>query len=271
VTRGYDDFAPELIVERRGPLRLLTLNRPDALNATNLALHDAITEVWDALATDADARAVVLTGAGRAFSAGGDLGHIQAMQEDAELRRHDMEQAAALVRAMTSCALPIVAAVNGPAIGLGATLAVLCDIVLIHEDAYLCDPHVSVGLTAGDGGAALWPLLMGMHRAKEFLLTGDRIPAASAVELGLANRIVAGDTDVVAEAVALAERLAAQPRQAVASTKRTLNLHLEAAIGSILDAALAEEFKTFDDDEHRAAVRQLLDQARRDHDDKSER
>lgn len=256
--RGYDGFAPELLVERRGTLRVLTLNRPDALNATNLALHDAITEVWDVLAADTQARAVVLTGAGRAFSAGGDLGHIQAMQNDPELRRHDMEQAAILVRAMTNCSLPIVAAVNGPAVGLGATLAVLCDIVLIAEAAYLCDPHVSVGLTAGDGGAALWPLFMSLHRAKEYLLTGDRIPAAEAVNLGLANRVVPGD-DVLAAAITLAERLAAQPKQAVASTKRALNLHLAAAAGSILDAALAEEFKTFDDDEHRAAVRRLLD------------
>jgi enoyl-CoA hydratase len=257
VTRGYDDFAPELLVERRDALRILTLNRPDALNATNLALHDAITDVWDVLAADTDARAVVLTGAGRAFSAGGDLDHIRNMQQDPELRRHDMEQAAVLVRAMTSCSLPIVAAVNGPAVGLGATLAVLCDIVLMGQTAYLCDPHVSIGLTAGDGGAALWPLFTSLHRAKEYLLTGERIPAAVAVEIGLANRVV--DGDVVGEAITVAERLATQPQQAVASTKQALNLHLTEAIGPILDAALALEFKTFDDDEHRDAVRRLLD------------
>jgi enoyl-CoA hydratase len=258
VTRGYDDFAPELLVEARGPVRLLTLNRPEALNATNLALHDAITSVWDVLAADAEARAVVLTGAGRAFCAGGDLHHIRDMQADPELRRHDMEQAAVLVRAMLGCELPIVGAVNGAAVGLGATLAALCDVVLIAERGYLCDPHVSIGLTAGDGGAALWPLYVGLHRAKEFLLTGEKIPAALAVDLGLANRVVADDA-VLADAVSLAERLAAQPRQAVASTKRTMHLHLADAIGDILDAALAEEFKTFDDDEHRAAVDRLLD------------
>lgn len=257
-TDRYDGFAPELLVESRGSLRVLTLNRTDALNATNLALHDAITNVWAVVAADPGARAIVLTGAGRAFCAGGDLAHIQAMQRDRGLRRHDMEQAAVLVRAMTGCPLPIVAAVNGPAVGLGATIAMLCDIVLMADGAYLSDPHVSIGLTAGDGGAALWPLFMSLHRAKEFLLTGDRIDAAAALELGLANRVVAGGA-VLDEAVAFAERLAAQPREAVASTKRALNLHLTDAIGTILDAALEAEFATFDDAEHQQAVQRLVE------------
>jgi len=258
MTGRYDGFAPELLVEERGALRVLTLNRPEALNATNLALHDAITDVWGLLAADTEVRAVVLTGAGRAFCAGGDLSHIQAMQTDPVLRRHDLEKAAVLVRAMTECPLPLVAAINGPAVGLGATLAVLCDIVLIAEGAYLSDPHVSVGLTAGDGGAALWPLFMSLSRAKEFLFTGDRIAAADAVELGLANRVVPADA-LMTEAVGFAERLAAQPRQALASTKRALNLHLTDAIERILAQALDAESATFDDPEHQDVVRRLTE------------
>lgn len=249
-------FAPELLVEVVGNICIVTLNRPEALNATNLRLHDALAEVWPEIAGQDDVRAVVLTGAGRAFCAGGDLGHIARMQDDVELRGRDLKTAEALVRAMYAFPLPLIAAVNGPAVGLGATLAVLCDLVLIAESAYLADPHVSVGLTAADGGAALWPFHMGMHKAKEYLFTGDRIPAATAVELGLANRTVP-DEDLIPEALKLAERLARQPRQALVSTKHTLNLHARQAIDEILSSGLTQEYASFDDAEHQARVRAL--------------
>lgn len=249
--------APSLLVEARGAVRVVTLNRPAALNAIDVGLHVALGRVWDRLAADPGARAVVLTGAGRAFSAGGDLAHIQAMQADPDLRRAEMDLAATLVRRMLACPLPVVAAVNGPAVGLGATLTVLSDLVLIADDAYLADPHVPVGLTAADGGVSLWPAHLGLHRAKEYLLLGDRIPAAVAVELGLANRAVPGD-ELLDEALALAGRLAAQPAHAVRTTKESLNAHLAHAVGDLLDRALDAEFASFDDAEHRAAVARLL-------------
>jgi enoyl-CoA hydratase len=250
-------YAPELLIESRGGVRVVTLNRPDALNSTNKAMHDGLVGVWGHLVKDPEARAVVLTGAGRAFSAGGDMHHIAACHDDRELREQEIAQAASLVREMAGCPLPIVAAVNGAAVGLGCNLAVLSDVVLMSENAFIADPHVSIGLTAADGGAPTWPLLMSLLRAKEYLFTGDRISPETAVSLGLANRVVPADR-LMDEAVALAERFAAQPRQAIQSTKRALNLHLQRAMAGVLEYALAEEFKSFDEPEHQAIVQRFI-------------
>jgi enoyl-CoA hydratase len=154
----------------------------------------------------------------------------------------------------------VIAAVNGPAVGLGCTVAACMDIVLIADTAFMADPHVSVGLTAGDGGAAVWPLIMGMLRAKEHLLTGDPISAEQAVAYGLANRVVPAGS-LMTEAMALAARLAAQPPQAVQSTKRALNMHLKRAISGVLEYALAEENLSFDTPEHRAVVARMLERS----------
>lgn len=252
---------PELLIESRGPIRIVTLNRPEALNATSEPLHDALVAVWKYLAEDADARAIVLTGAGKAFSAGGDFNHFVELWDDKAGRRKEIDSAGHLVREMLECPLPIVAAVNGPAVGLGASLAACSDIVLIAESAYLSDPHVAVGLTAADGGAPTWPLLMSMLRAKEYLLTSARIPAAQAVEIGLANRVVADGT-VVDEAIALAEKIAAAPPQAVQSTKRALNIHVKRAVTGVLEYALTEEYASFDTPEHRALVTSFLERSK---------
>lgn len=249
--------APELLVQVHGAVRLVTLNRPEALNAADVRLHDALVDVWQQLARDDTARAVVLTGAGRAFCAGGDLEHLRRMQTDLDLRQHDIKMAEALVRELHGFPLPVIAAVNGPAVGLGATLAALCDIVLIADTAYLSDPHVSVGLTAADGGAAFWPFHMSMHKAKEYLFTGDRIPAATAVELGLANRVVPRE-QLLDEALALAARLAKQPRHALVTTKQALQMHLRRALDEVLVQGLSQELVSFDDEEHQAAVASLL-------------
>jgi enoyl-CoA hydratase len=128
----------------------------------------------------------------------------------------------------------------------------------LSDKAYLCDPHVSIGLTAADGGAPTWPLLMSLLKAKEYLFTGDRIGPELAVELGLANRVVPAD-QLLDAALALATRFAAQPRQAIQSTKRALNLHLERAMSGVLEYALSEEFKSFDEPEHQALVQAFLD------------
>ncbi|GAA3221870.1 enoyl-CoA hydratase/isomerase family protein [Actinocorallia longicatena] len=247
-------FAPALLVENRGPVRLLTLNRPGRLNAADGDLHDALVEVWEHLGRDEEARAVVLTGAGTAFCAGGDLDHLRRMRTDRALREHDLRMAAGLVREMLDFPLPVVAAVNGAAVGLGATLAALSDIVLLADTAYLADPHVSIGLTAADGGALLWPSFMGLHQAKEFLFTGDAIDAHRAVELGLANHVVPADR-LLAEALTLATRLAAQPRHALTTTKRILQMHLRHLLDPILDEGLRQESASFDDPEHQAAMR----------------
>jgi enoyl-CoA hydratase len=254
-------FAPELLIEARGPVRIVTLNRPEALNATNEALHGALIAVWRHLADDPQARAVVLTGAGRAFSAGGDFDHFVELWEDRDLRRKEIDGARRLLTEMVDFPLPVVAAVNGPAVGLGCNLAVCSDIVLIAESAFIADPHVGVGLTAADGGAPTWPVLMGMLRAKEYLLTSERIPAHQAVTLGLANRVVP-DGDLMDQAIALAEKLAAQPPQAVQSTKRALNMHIKRAMAGVLEYALGEEYVSFDTPEHRALITRFRERSR---------
>ncbi len=255
-------FGPELLVEEVGSVRLLTLNRPDTLNSFNPTLHAAMTGIWRLLADDAEARAVVLTGAGRAFSAGGNLDHIVDLQNDVAMRRGELADARAIVNEMLGFPLPVIAAVNGPAVGLGCSVAVLADLVYVAESTFLCDPHVAIGLTAADGGAPLWPALASPVQAKEYLLTGDRIPAADAVRLGLATRAVPDD-ELLATAMAMAERLASLPPQAVQSTKRAVNLHLSRAVAGVLDFALASEFQSFDTPEHKARVDEMRRRPRR--------
>ena len=220
----------ELLVEARGPVRLVTLNRPDALNATNEELHRELALVWPDLAADPTVRAIVVTGAGRAFSGGGDLHLLQRMVDDVDLRARIMAEGADIVRGITAVRVPIVAAVNGPAVGLGLSLAGLSDVVVMDEQAYLADPHVALGLVAGDGAALTWPLITSLLRAKVLILLGDRIPADEALRLGLANRVVPTGTTVDV-ALEIAGRLAALPPQSVHETKALLNTAPLAAMG----------------------------------------
>jgi len=253
-------FAPDLLIENIGTVRLVTINRPETLNAVSAEIHTALSQVWRHLAADVDARAIVITGAGRAFSAGGDFALMERAQNEPDERLRQTEEAGTIFREQLMCPLPIVAAVNGPAVGLGCSISVLSDLVVMSEDAFLSDPHVPVGLTAADGGAAAWPLVVGMLRAKEYVLLGSKIPADEALRIGLANRVVASDV-VLDEAMALGERLAALPPQALRSTKRALNMHLQRAAAGVLDYALAAEYHSFDTPEHREITSKFLAKA----------
>jgi enoyl-CoA hydratase len=225
---------------------LVTLNRPDALNAADEELHGAISSVWAELADRPGLRAVVVTGAGPAFCAGGDLPLLERMVADEELRKRIMAEAGTLVRSLVSFPHPVVAAVNGPAVGLGCSLASLADLVVMAESAYFADPHVSLGLVAGDGGALTWPLNMGLQRVKEWLLLGGRMTAQQALEFGLANRVVA-DGETVTEARALATRLAKLPPQSLRETRRVVNQPLVARVEAALDDVLTVETASFDE------------------------
>jgi enoyl-CoA hydratase/carnithine racemase len=244
-------------VEADGPVRVVRLNRPEQLNATNHELHQGLAELFPQIDADDDARVVVLTGNGRAFSAGGDFGYLDELAMDATLRAQTLVHGRQIVTGMVRCRVPIVAAVNGPAVGLGCSLVALSDIVFMAESAHLADPHVAIGLVAADGGPVTWPLLTSLQLAKEYALTGDRIPASRAAEMGLVNHVVADD-EVVTEALACARRIAKLPKRATEDTKRILNLHLERAVLATLDFALTAEDRSFTSAELRANLDHFL-------------
>ncbi|WP_410872806.1 enoyl-CoA hydratase/isomerase family protein [Nocardia sp. A7] len=248
------DLPTEISVEADGPLRIITLNRPDALNAVNDALHSGLAALWPQLTADREARAAVLTGAGKAFSAGGDFAYLAELSRDADLRAKTIAHGREIVLGMVRCRVPVIAAVNGPAVGLGCSLVALSDVAYIAEDAYLKDPHVQVGLVAADGGPLTWPLHTSLMLAKEYALTGAKITAERAREMGLVNHVVA---DPLTEALACAKRVLELPRQAVESTKRLLNLHLERAVLATLDYANAAEDLSFQTEEFRTIIGRL--------------
>jgi len=229
----------EITVTADGPVRIVTLNRPNELNAFTRTMHRAITDVWRRIAADTDARAVVLTGAGRAFSAGGDFDWMQRTHQDPAQAAAAVDEAGELIQEMLRFPLPVVAAVNGPAVGLGCSLTILSDLVVMAGSAHLADPHVSIGLVAGDGGV-LWPLVMGLHRAKEFLFLGARVAADDALAFGLANRVVPAE-DVLPQALEWAHVLAAKPAAALRDTKAALNTYASTLTGPALRVGLVSE------------------------------
>lgn len=251
---GMYNLPAEIDVRADGPLRIITLNRPDELNAVNNPLHEGLARVWAMLNADRGARAAVITGSGRAFSAGGDFGYIKELSADPALRAKTLADGREIVLGMVRCRVPVVAAVNGPAVGLGCSLVALSDVVYMAERAFLSDPHVLVGLVAADGGPLTWPLHTSLLLAKEYALTGARIPATRAVEMGLANHVV---VDPVAEAIECASRMAALPQQAVECTKRLLNIHLERAVLAVLDYANVAEDMSLQTDDLRARIADL--------------
>ncbi|MCV7282420.1 enoyl-CoA hydratase/isomerase family protein [Mycolicibacterium flavescens] len=245
-------FDREVVVTADGPVRVVTLNRPDDLNGANRPMHQAMARVWEHLGADPDARAVVVTGSGKAFSAGGDFGYMQENIDDEAMRAETIDEGRSIIRGMVNCPLPVIAAVNGPAVGLGCSIALLCDLVLMADGSFLADPHLRMGLVPGDGGM-VWPALIGLSRAKEYLFLGSRIPAEKAVEFGLASRVVDGD-QLMAEAMALAHRLSTVPPAALQRTKTALNEYLRPQLAGAFESALTGELDSMGSVEHREAV-----------------
>jgi enoyl-CoA hydratase len=242
-----------LRVERRDAVLRVTIDPPESeLNAVDELLHHELTSLFAALRRESGARAVLLTGRGRAFSAGGDfrwLAKLRGLQVLDALRR-DAKQ---LVWDLLDVEIPIVAALNGPAVGLGASIALLCDVILMADTATISDPHVRVGIVAGDGGVAIWPLLLGPARAKQYLLTGDPIGAAEAERLGLVNRVVPA-AELEREALAFAERLADGAPLAVRYTKLAVNKWIKEIANVAFDASTALEIVTFQSRDHEEAL-----------------
>src|SRR5690349_12138913 len=251
------DLPDVITVEADGPVRIVRLARPEQLNAINDELHLGLTRLFPQLSADTEARVAVITGEGRAFSAGGDFDLLDRMAKDRALRRDVIAEGRELVLNMIRCRVPVVSAVNGPAVGLGCSVIALSDVVYMAESAYLSDPHVSVGLVAADGGPLTWPLHTSLLLAKEYAFTGDRITAQRAAEIGLANHVCADD-DVLPAALAAAHKIAKLPQQAVEATKRVLNLHLERSVLATIDFAMAAETESFTTDDLRANVDKFL-------------
>jgi enoyl-CoA hydratase len=222
---------------------LITIDRPERMNATNERLHTELAGVWRDVADDEQTRVAVVTGAGRAFSAGGDLEMIQKMAGDYRRVAAMASEAAGLVTNMLDCEKPIVSAINGTAVGAGLAVALMADISIIAEDARLTDGHLRLGVVAGDHAAILWPLLCGMAKAKYYLLTADFLDGREAERIGLVSRCVPGE-QVLATALEVAGRIAAGPQDAARWTKRTLNHWLRQAIPAF-DASVAYEMLSF--------------------------
>ena len=235
--------------------RLLTIamNRPDSLNAINLTLHEELAQVFTFAGADVHSDVIVLTGNGRAFSAGGDLHHIRNNADHPERFDEEVRLAKRIVFSMLDLDKPLVCRMNGHAVGLGATLALYCDMVFAAEHAKIGDPHVAVGLVAGDGGAAIWPQRIGLSRAKEYLLTGELLTAQQAFEMGLINRCVPA-AELDASVDEFCQRLLRGAQQAIRATKVLLNQELKRVTHGLLDTGLAYEALTVRSPDHREAV-----------------
>jgi enoyl-CoA hydratase len=256
------DMPEGIQVTAEGGLRIITLNRPDDLNASTSEMLFGFPKLFGALAEDREAQVAILTGAGRAFSAGGDMTHFVKTLEDADFARAVQENARRTIHGFIDVPIPLIAAVNGPAVGWGATLATLCDIVLMSEKSFIAEPHVNIGLVVGDGISVAWPLYTSLLRAKELIFTGDRITPQQAVEFGLANRVVAPEA-LMDEARALAEKLMKQPAQALRETKKLMNLYLHRSAAQMLDATLGRQLAATLSEEHHAIAANFIAQQKR--------
>jgi enoyl-CoA hydratase len=250
----------ELIkVNLDGKVAIFTLNRPEALNAISPQLHTELEDIFADVAQDNDVNAVVLTGAGRAFCSGGDVKGMDTRQFDDPIKsRTPLRYAKRLIHNILEVEQPIIAAVNGHAVGLGATIALFCDIIIASENARFGDPHVKVGLVAGDGGSIIWPLLCGLARAKEYLMTGDLISATEAERIGLVNHVVPHD-EVMPKAMEVAHRLANGQTKAIRWTKLACNKRLHEDVNLVLDTSLATETISMLTEDHKEAARAFVE------------
>lgn len=239
--------------ERRGRILTLTIDRPDALNVANAPLHTELSRIFIDARHDDEADVVVLTGAGRAFCAGGDIDWMQNAIDDPPMFEETGREARDIVFSQLDLDKPLICRMNGHAVGLGASLALLCDVIIASEKAKIGDPHVPIGLVAGDGGALIWPQLIGYARAKHFLFTGDLLTAAEAERIGLITQVVPHET--LDETVyGLAERLASSPLKALRYTKVVANLPLKQIFHSHFDAGVAYEALSNASRDHAEAV-----------------
>ncbi|MCH2173854.1 enoyl-CoA hydratase-related protein [Myxococcota bacterium] len=255
----YDRYKKDLLVEVEDGILTLTLDNPEKMNANTEDMHWALSRIWDDIDADEDVRVVVFTGAGdRAFSAGGDPAHMQAMIDDPKLWRVTVREAKRLIFNMLECDTPIIARVNGHAVGFGATIALASDIIIAVEGARFGDPHINTGLVCGDGGALLWPQNIGFARAKEFLLTGELMTTQEAAAMGLINHAVPRE-ELDTKVDELARKIAHGATRSIRLTKNVLNLPLRQLAHSLMDLGMANETLSSESADHQEAVTAFLE------------
>ena len=242
-----------LLFERRDRVLEITMNRPDKLNAVDEQMHEELARVFVDASNDPGSDIVILTGAGRAFSAGGDIDWMQKMIDQPASFEKTAREGKQIVFSLLDCEKPVIAKVNGHATGLGATIALFCDVIFAADTAKIGDPHVSVGFVAGDGGAVIWPQLIGYARAKEYLMTGDLMLATDAARIGLINHAVPA-AKLDEQVSAFATRLAAGATKAIRWSKMSANIGLKQLAHSIMDASLAYEAQSNVTADHQEAV-----------------
>jgi enoyl-CoA hydratase len=233
-----------LLLDMSGPIATLEFNRPETGNAFDAELHSAFSAALKALRNNPEIRVILLTGAGRMFCSGGDLTYIRELRSNPQVRDGSWDEGMGIVECLTDMPVPVIAAVHGHAMGLGATIMSLCDISVAWKDAKIADPHVVVGLVAGDGGAIGWSSAIGLNRAKRYLLTGETITGTKAYELGLVTDLADTPEDARTQARALAERIASLPPMAVQGTKRAFNALSAVRNGDAQRIAFAAEQAT---------------------------
>jgi enoyl-CoA hydratase len=233
-----------LLTERRANgVLLITMNRPEVYNAADEEMHNQLSRIWTDVARDEDTRVAVITGAGKAFSAGGDLAMVTRIAGNYDRATRMMDEMSDLVYNMVNCPKPIVSAINGVAVGAGLVIGLLADISICAADAKLGDGHVKLGAAAGDHAAIIWPLLCGMAKARYHLLTGEMVDGTEAERIGLVSKALPRD-EVLTEALRVADVLATGSQLAIRLTKRALNGWLRVA-GPIFDQSAAYEMLTF--------------------------
>jgi enoyl-CoA hydratase len=240
--------------ELEGHVACITLDRPEKLNAIDEELHDELLRALLQLRGEPEVRAVLFSANGKAFSAGGDLNEIVRLHDDPVLRANLCDGGLRIIHALIDIPVPIVVALHGDALGLGASVVLGCDMIVAAKTARIGDPHVKVGLVAGDGGCLFWPAAMGMNRAKRYLLTGDLLSSEEAWRLGLVTDLVETAEEARPAALKLAERVAALPPIAVRGTKQSLNSLLKARAREVFDLSMAYEFHSGGSDDVLEAV-----------------
>ena len=247
-----------IVIEINDGVALLTINRPEVMNATNAKLHNELSRVWLDLGQDPEVRVTVITGAGNAFSAGGDFELIENTIGNADLVAATMQEASDIVHNMINLDKPVISAINGVAVGAGLAVAMLADISIAAEDARITDGHVRLGVAAGDHASVIWPLLCGMAKAKYYLLTCDSLDGKEAERIGLVNKALPDD-ELMPHALAMAGRLATGPIQSIRAIKRAVRAGQSSDLSTSLDIGASNYGILAMGEDHHEAVDAFLE------------